>query len=107
MHTVVELKEFSIRAEKLLSGEELRLLLNYISENPLAGVVLRGTGGVRKLRWSAGTKGKSGGVRVIYYVHSIRMPIYLITIFSKGDREDLNDAECNQLEKLARKLSLP
>lgn len=45
---------------------------------------MEGTGGVRKLRWSRGSQGKSGGVRVIYYYHDARMPLYLLALFAKG-----------------------
>ena len=47
---------------------------------------MEGTGGVRKLRWGRGARGKSGGVRVIYYVHSDLMPLYLRTLFTKMRR---------------------
>lgn len=104
MHTIVELPEFLSRSEKLMTDEERRLLLNYISEQPLSGAVIQGTGGIRKLRWSTGTKGKSGGVRVIYYVHNMRIPIFAITVYSKSDRDNLTQGECNQLEKLVKLL---
>lgn len=104
MQTIVELPEFANRSEKLMSSEERRQLLNYIAEQPLSGVVIQGTGGIRKLRWATGTKGKSGGVRVIYYVHNVRMPIFAITVYSKSDRDNLTQAECIQLEKLVKLL---
>ena len=47
---------------------------------------MQGTGGIRKLRWSAQGKGKSGGVRVIYYHHSESMPLFLLTLFGKGEK---------------------
>jgi len=61
---------------------------------------MQGTGGVRKLRWARGGKGKSGGVRVIYYFHSDRIPLYLLTMFGKGDKENLRKAERNELAEL-------
>ncbi len=74
--------------------------MNYVAAFPKAGDLIRGTGGVRKLRWRRGGKGKSGGVRVIYYFHSERMPLYLLTVFAKNEREDLSQAECNDLASL-------
>ena len=61
---------------------------------------MEGTGGVRKLRWGRGTQGKSGGVRVIYYVHSDAMPLYLLTLFAKSERANLSKAERNELREL-------
>jgi hypothetical protein len=52
------------------------------------------------LRWGRGGKGKSGGVRLIYYYHSELMPLYLITLFAKNERANLSKAERNDLAKL-------
>lgn len=65
---------------------------------------MQGTGGVRKLRWSRQSAGKSGGVRVIYYFHNEQIPLYLLTIFAKGEKANLNKAERNELAKLVRLL---
>ena len=59
-----------------------------------------GTSGVRKLRWRRGGQGKSGGVRVIYYYHDDLMPLYLLTLFAKGDKANLTKAERNDLADL-------
>jgi mRNA-degrading endonuclease RelE of RelBE toxin-antitoxin system len=48
------------------------------------------TGGLRKLRWSAHGKGKSGGVRVIYYYHNESIPLFLLTVFGKGEKVNLS-----------------
>lgn len=61
---------------------------------------MEGTGGVRKLRWGRQGRGKSGGVRVIYYVHSDLMPLYLLTLFAKNERANLSKAERNELAGL-------
>jgi hypothetical protein len=61
---------------------------------------MQGTGGIRKLRWSAKGKGKSGGVRVIYYFHNGTMPLFLLTLFGKGEKANLSKAERNELAKL-------
>lgn len=60
---------------------------------------MQGTGGIRKLRWSAQGKGKSGGVRVIYYYHNNTIPLFLLTVFGKGEKANLSNAECNELSK--------
>ena len=67
MQTIVELPEFQKRALTLLSEEQKSSIINYLSNHPQSGDLMQGTGGIRKLRWSAQGRGKSGGVRVIYY----------------------------------------
>jgi hypothetical protein len=98
--TVAELAEYQRRAEKLLADSERLDIVNYVAAFPKAGDLVMGTGGVRKLRWRRGGKGKSGGVRVIYYFHSERMPLYLLTVFAKNERADLSQAERNGLAAL-------
>ena len=61
---------------------------------------MRGTGGIRKLRWKRVGTGKSGGVRVIYYFYNTRYPLFLLTIFPKSEKVNLSQAERNALRKL-------
>ena len=98
--TVAELGEYQRRAEKLLAESGRQDIVNYAAAFPKAGDLITGIGGVRKLRWRRGGKGKSGGVRVIYYFHSERMPLYLLTVFAKNERADLSQAERNDLASL-------
>jgi mRNA-degrading endonuclease RelE of RelBE toxin-antitoxin system len=79
MQTIVELPEFKNKSDKLLSNTEILSIINYLAAHPAAGDMMQGTGGIRKLRWSAQGKGKSGGVRVIYYYHNQTMPLFLLT----------------------------
>jgi hypothetical protein len=102
--TIAEMPEFMRRAAKLLSVEERMALLVYLAANPRAGDLVPGTGGVRKLRWARGGRGKSAGVRAIYYFHSEAMPLYLLTVFGKNERADLTAGERNELAGLARTL---
>jgi hypothetical protein len=100
MLTIAELPEYIHRAEKLLSAAERTEIINYLAARPKAGDLIEGTGGVRKLRWGRGAQGKSGGVRVIYYVHSDVMPLYLLTLFAKNERANVSKAERNELHGL-------
>lgn len=100
MQTVAETPEYIRRAEKLLSDDERRDVLQYLAAHPRTGDLMEGTGGVRKLRWARGGRGKSGGVRVIYYFHSDAMPLYLLTLFAKNERANLSKAERNALADL-------
>jgi DNA-binding transcriptional regulator YiaG len=74
--TVVELPRFVRQAEQILPEEERLDLIEHLARNPEAGAVMPGTGGVRKLRWGIGGRGKSGGARIIYYYHNATMPIF-------------------------------
>lgn len=100
MQTVAEVPEFIRRADKLLSVDERRDLVSFLAAHPRAGVLMEGTGGVRKLRWGRQARGKSGGVRVIYYFHSEAIPLYLLTLFAKNEQANLTHAERNELAGL-------
>lgn len=100
MITIAEVPEYIRLAEKLLTVDERRDVVSYLASHPKAGDLIEGTGGIRKLRWGRGGRGKSGGVRLIYYYHSELMPLYLITLFAKNERANLTKAERNQLATL-------
>ena len=87
--TVVETRPFIEDAARCLKENELDEFIGYIARNPTAGAVIPGTGGVRKVRWRAGGRGKRGGARVIYYYHSERIPLFLLTAYSKSQQTDL------------------
>jgi len=61
---------------------------------------MEGTGGIRKLRWARGNKGKSGGVRIIYFYHDQRIPLYLLTVFGKNEQANISKSERKELAKL-------
>jgi hypothetical protein len=83
-----------------MDEEERVLLVDYLARNPLAGDIIQGTGGVRKLRWALDGRGKSGGARVIYYYHSEAMPLFALTAYAKNDRADLSQAHRNDFRRL-------
>lgn len=99
MHTIVELPEFIRKSEKLLTAAQRLDIVNYLAAHPAAGDIMQGTGGIRKLRWSAHGRGKSGGVRIIYYHHSESAPLFLLTVFGKGEKANLSKGERNELAK--------
>lgn len=98
--TIVELPEFIRKASGLLSESKRVELINYLSSYPKAGEIMTGTGGIRKIRWARGGRGKSAGVRAIYYYHDERIPLYLLTVFGKNEQSNLTKAERNDLAKL-------
>lgn len=101
---VVETPQFLSAARRLLDDAERSALVDYLAYNPTAGDLIRGTGGVRKLRWSLEGRGKRGGARVIYFHHNAALPLFLLTAFAKNVRADLSQAECNELRTLTKQL---
>lgn len=104
MQTIVELPEYLREADKVLGDEEKSGIINMLARRPKSGVLLTGTGGIRKLRWVRPGTGKSSGVRVIYYYHNQGMPLFLLTLFAKGERSNLSRSERNELAQLAQVL---
>ena len=100
LNSVIETPHFSNEMNGLLLETELKALVNHLAANPLDGDLVQGTGGVRKIRWARGGRGKSSGVRVIYYYHSERLPLFLLTVFAKGDAANLSKAQRNELASL-------
>lgn len=99
--TFVELPIFRSRWEDLgLTDVDLRRLQIELLSDPKIGAVMQGTGGVRKMRFAFEHQGKSGGVRVIYVDFEIYEKIYLLTAYTKNEKENLTKEERNEIRKL-------
>ena len=83
-----------------LSDEDLREFQNVLIENPFAGSLIQGTGGARKIRFALQGKGKSGGLRVIYFDVTHLRKIYLIICYPKGKQDDLTPEQKKQVRKV-------
>ncbi len=70
--------------------------------DPDIGPVVRRGGGIRKIRWALPGKGKSGGIRVMYYWRSKEDQIFLLYLFAKGERSDLTDSQLKELAKYVK-----
>lgn len=101
----VETSLFSKLLGDYLREDEYRLLQNHLIEYPDAGDVIRGSGGVRKVRWASGGKGKSGGVRVIYYWAKVDEQTFFLTLYGKGEKENLSAADLKRVVKLLEELT--
>lgn len=101
---VAETTVFARRAAELLTEDEHQRLVSFLAGHPTAGEVIVGTGGVRKMRFAAKGRGKSGGVRCIYYVYDDRMPIYALLLYGKGERADLTPEERKRVSAMAQAL---
>lgn len=83
-----------------MKDDEYRELQNYLIEQPEAGDLIQGTGGLRKLRWSLDKKGKRGGIRIIYYIKLADDQIYFFTLYAKNEVSDLSASEKKQLKSM-------
>ena len=104
MLTVVETSAFARRAEKLLSIEEHEELVFYLALHPQSGDEIPGTGCVRKMRFAARGKGKSGGVRVIYYFFDEVNPLYAIYLYGKNEQVNLTPEQKKDVAAFAATL---
>lgn len=88
MHTVAETEIFQRYATAIWSDAERAAFVTWIAENPLAGDVISGSGGCRKVRWSRAGRSKRGGARVIYF-NSEDGRIWLLIAYAKAKFENL------------------
>ena len=100
----IESSIFSRYRESLMDDDSYRDFQTYLMDNPTVGDVIAGTGGLRKVRWSANGKGKRGGSRIIYIYLDNNHHIHLLTIYGKNEAEDLTQEEKRLLTQLAEKL---
>lgn len=97
----VMLPEFDRKWKDMgLTDRELKALQEELTINPQKGDVMQGTGGLRKIRVAFEGKGKSGSVRVCYVDFAVYERIYLITAYSKDEKDNLSKAERNEVKKL-------
>ena len=104
LHTVVETVPYLADAERLFSAEEQAAIVDTVSSDPRCGVVMPGTGGVRKLRVAVSGRGKRGGARIIYLFGGDNVPVFLLAGFAKNEKSDLSQAERNYLARMTAEL---
>jgi hypothetical protein len=90
---------YSRRAAKLLDEDQDPMEAS-IAADPERHPVIPGTGGVRKARWGRAGRGKSGGVRVIYYFAPVPDAVYFLAIYAKNEQENLTDADKKVIRKI-------
>lgn len=99
MLTVVETLLFQKQWPLYWTEEERGEFAAFIAERPDAGDVVPGSGGIRKVRWSRAGKGKSGGVRVIYYVRTAEEDLVLLTLYAKSTTDNLTGAKLKEIRR--------
>jgi len=97
---VVETPVFTRSVLKLLTDDDYRLLQHEVVARPDVGSIIRGSGGLRKIRWAATGRGKRGGVRVIYYWAVDREIILMLLIYGKNEQDDLTAEQLRVLKGL-------
>ena len=100
----IETPTFTRMVTALLSDDEYRDLQNELVDDPERGDLIKGGGGIRKLRYAAQGRGKSGGVRVIYYWMKDNHQIYMLVVYPKSKKDDLTDKETAVLRDLVKEL---
>lgn len=100
MHSVIRTPTFLNDARAAgLSEDDQQLIVVAISENPMLGDVMPGTGGCRKVRFAGKGKGKRGGYRTVHYYAANDVPVILLALINKGERSDLSKSEQNKLKR--------
>lgn len=102
--TFVETNDFKKKIEGLKDENLLQAVQNEILKDPETGVLVKGTGGIRKFRVGAKGKGKSGGIRVFYLDAPAKEKCYLLYILEKSESENISAEEKKGLTDLAQKL---
>ena len=98
----VETLIFTKAIGPLLSDDEYRSLQAALMLRPEQGALIRGTGGLRKIRWAGTGRGKRGGLRLIYYWAREVETIYMLYAYAKSKQEDLTPEQCRVLSRIVR-----
>jgi hypothetical protein len=102
LQTVIELDTFIKRAKAIMSDDERLQIVTFLAANPNAGVPLGG--GLRKVRVPRSDGGKRDGYRTLYVFGGKHMPLILVTVFAKNEKDNLSSAELAAAVKLSKKL---
>ena len=100
MQTVVETPSYLADAERLFSPNERAAIVDRLAADPTCGVIIPGSGGIRKVRFGFVARGKSGGARIIYLFSGESLPVFVLAVFAKNEKANLSAAERNALGKV-------
>ena len=87
-----------------LTDDDCTLLEQFLLENPDVGVIIQGTGGIRKIRWRLPSTGKSGGIRILYIDYIMQETIVVFDLFTKDEKDNLSDSEKATLKSIVKSL---
>ena len=101
MQSVIETDSYLRDAKDAgMAEDERNAAVDLVSTDPEAGDVMQGTGGVRKARLAGRGKGKSGGYRIVWYFGGGDIPVFLLTVFGKGEKANLTQGERNVMRQV-------
>jgi hypothetical protein len=98
MFSFIETRLFTRLVQQYLSDDEYAELQQTLIADPEAGVVIRGSGGVRKLRWGVAGRGKRGGIRVIYFLRTQHGQIWMLTLYAKNVADSIPASLLKQIK---------
>jgi len=98
----IETPTFTKRVVELMDDESYRELQSHLALHPEAGDLIRGTGGMRKIRWAGSGRGKRGGLRVIYYWWTAADRISMLLVYPKSEQDDLSPAQAKLLRNILK-----
>ena len=99
---MIEFPGYRRRADELLSRDEQHAIVDLIAYEPTCGDLIPGTGGLRKVRVGRGGSGKRGGARVIYYFYNTDFPVFVMALYAKNEKGDLNAREKKEFAAYAK-----
>lgn len=100
---IIETPVFTKQINRLLDEDTYKQFKEYLVCNTLKGKLIKGGGGIRKIRWSKKNTGKSGGIRIIYFIKT-ETKIYLLFAYSKSDAESITKKQINMLASFIKGL---
>jgi mRNA-degrading endonuclease RelE of RelBE toxin-antitoxin system len=100
---IIETPVFTKRILEVLSDDEYRELQQVLAKNPAQGAIIPGGGGLRKIRWKTGGRGKRGGARIIYYWFVSDSTVLMLFVFKKNERSDITKAQLKVLRTIVEK----
>ncbi len=102
--TIAETHSFQKESQNILGESEVDKLKDFLSINPQSGDIIPGLRGIRKIRWQVNHKGKSGGARIIYFFYNEKIPVFLLDIYRKSDKDDMSPKEKKVLNNMVDEL---
>ena len=103
--SVIELPGYRRRADEAFSSAEQDAIVDLIAYEPTCGDLIPGTGGLRKVRVGRGSSGKRGGARVIYYFYNTDHPVFIVAIYAKNEKADLNAQDKKKFLALVKEIT--
>jgi len=100
---IIETTIFTKKVTSLITDEEYRSFQNELIINPEKGKIIRGSGGLRKIRWGISGRGKSGGVRIIYYWIKNKEIILMLLVYPKNEQDNLTAVQMKILKSMVEK----